>query len=304
MTFSIAARSGSGIGVAVASRYFAVGSVVPSARSDVGAFLTQSLGHPAWHQRALGLLGAGSDAQQVLDVLLADDPEARDRQLGVVGARTQACFTGSSCEDWAGDRCGSDEFGGYAICGNTLVGEEVLAEMERVWVSGRHLSLPARLLHALLAGDRSGGDRRGRQSASLYAVRPGAGYGGSGVLADLRVDDHADPVNELQRLLDLHDLYTGGPTNVLPVEGPLAEEVRERLAVTGRETGTRTGDLHGALTDFAAEENLQSRLTADGIDSRVLQVLRERSTPTGPASTSASSHRHPTQPGHVPGHQW
>ena len=126
-------------------------------------------------------------------------------------------------------------------------------------------------MHALLAGDRAGGDRRGRQSAALYVVAPGAGYDGGGVLADLRVDDHPDAPTELARLLDLNDLYFGPPSNVMPLEGPLGEEVRERLSKLGREQD----DVHEALGDWAGEANFEMRLSPDGIDARVLQALRE-----------------------------
>ncbi|MHB8275545.1 MAG: putative peptidoglycan binding domain-containing protein, partial [Dermatophilaceae bacterium] len=115
------------------------------------------------------------------------------------------------------------------------------------------------------------GDKRGRQSAALYAVAPGAGYDHCGVLADLRVDDHRDATRELARLLDLHDLYFGPRGTVLPLEGPLADEVRQHLMALGR---SQT-DLREALEDWAGEANFEMRMTPDGIDSRVLQALRE-----------------------------
>jgi len=143
--------------------------------------------------------------------------------------------------------------------------------MERTWLDNRHLALAPRLLQALVAGDHAGGDKRGRQSAALYAVAPDAGYDHCGVLADLRVDDHPDATQELARLFDLHDRYFGPPGTVLPLEGPLAGEVRQRLGVLGRSQP----DLHEALEDWAGEANFEMRMTPDGIDSRVLQALRE-----------------------------
>ena len=122
-----------------------------------------------------------------------------------------------------------------------------------------------------MAGDRAGGDRRGRQSAALYVVAPGAGYDSGGVLADLRVDDHADAPTELARLLDLNDLYFGPPSNVMPLAGPLGDEVRKRLSSLGRDQA----DVMEALADWAGEANFEMRLSPDGIDARVLQALRE-----------------------------
>ena len=173
--------------------------------------------------------------------------------------------------DWAGGRCGGDKDSGYAIQGNILVGERVVLDMERAWLENTDLRLAARLMRALLAGDHAGGDKRGRQSAALYAVAPGAGYDNCGVLADLRVDDHRVATDELARLLDLHDLYFGSPETVLPLEGPLADEVRQHLITLGR----TQPDLDDALQDWAGEANFEMRMTPDGIDSRVLQALRE-----------------------------
>jgi len=166
---------------------------------------------------------------------------------------------------------GGDADSGYAIQGNILVGERVVQDMERAWLEHSGLHLAPRLLEALMAGDLAGGDKRGRQSAALYAVAPGAGYDHCGVLADLRVDDHPEATQELARLLDLHDLYFGPPGTVLPLEGPLADEVREHLSVLGRSQP----DLRDALEDWAGEENFEMRMTPEGIDSRVLQALRE-----------------------------
>ena len=130
------------------------------------------------------------------------------RQVGLVDAEGRAAtFTGSECNPWAGGMTGD----GYAIQGNILTGSEVVESMQKAWLDSRGEPLLARRLFAALsAGDSAGGDRRGRQSAALLVVSPGAGYGGGNdVLADLRVDDHPSPLTELARLLDLHDLYFG-----------------------------------------------------------------------------------------------
>lgn len=271
MTFSIVARSGNAYGVAVASKFIAVGAVVPAALLGVGAIATQAMAKVSYAADGLALLSKGVSAPETVARLTALDEGRDDRQLGVVGVRDQSSFTGPGCMDWAGGMTGGDADSGYAIQGNILVGEQVVLDMERAWLDNRHLPLAPRLMQALLAGDRAGGDKRGRQSAALYVVAPDAGYDHCGVLADLRVDDHPDAPQELARLFDLHDLYFGDPGTVLPLEGPLADEVRRHLRVLGRSQP----DVRDALEDWAGEANFEMRLTPDGIDSRVLQAPRE-----------------------------
>jgi uncharacterized Ntn-hydrolase superfamily protein len=271
MTFSIVARAGDAYGVAVASKFIAVGSVVPAARLGVGAIATQAMAKVSYTADGLALLLGGASATGTVDRLTSADEGRDDRQLGVVSTADQSTFTGPGCMDWAGGVSGGDAESGYAIQGNILVGQQVVLDMERAWLDHGHLPFAARLMQALIAGDHAGGDKRGRQSAALYAVAPDAGYDHCGVLADLRVDDHPDATRELARLFDLHDLYFGPPGTVLPLEGALAEEVRRRLAALGRSQP----DLHDALDDWAGEANFEMRMTPDGIDSRVLQALRE-----------------------------
>ena len=271
MTFSIVARVGDSYGVAVASKFIAVGSVVPAARLGTGALATQAMAKVSYAADGLAELAAGRSAADTVARLTSMDEGREDRQLGVVSAADQRTFTGRNCMDWAGGRAGVDDTGGYAVQGNILVGERVVDDMERAWLQNPRLSLAARLMAALTAGDRAGGDKRGRQSAALYAVAPGAGYDHCGVLADLRVDDHPEATGELFRLLDLHDLYFGRAETVLPLQGPLADEVRRHLSALGRSQP----DLHEALEDWAGEANFEMRMTPNGIDSRVLAALRE-----------------------------
>jgi uncharacterized Ntn-hydrolase superfamily protein len=271
MTFSIVARAGDVYGVAVASRFIAVGSIVPAARLGVGAIATQAMAKVSYAADGLALLAAGTSAADTVARLTSSDEGRDDRQLGVVGATDQCTFTGAGCMDWAGGVSGGDAESGYAIQGNILVGESVVLEMRRAWLENPDLPFASRLMQALVAGDHTGGDRRGRQSAALYAVAPGAGYDQCGILADLRVDDHHEATSELARLLNLHDLYFGPPGKVLPLEGALAEEVRQHLAALGRSQP----DLQEALRDWAGEANFEMRMTPEGIDSRVLQALRE-----------------------------
>ncbi|HKG51453.1 MAG TPA: DUF1028 domain-containing protein [Actinomycetales bacterium] len=268
MTFSIVGRDAEAFGVAVASKFLAVGAAVPAVRAGAGALATQAHANLAYRAAGLDLLGQGRTPAQVVEELTgADDGRAR-RQLGVVGPAGAATFTGEECMDWAGGRSGDD----YAVQGNILVGERVVAAMEEAWTSGAGLPLAQRLLAALQAGDAAGGDRRGRQSAALVVVRPGAGYGGDDTEVDLRVEDHEDPVTELLRLHELHGLYFGVPReeDLLPLEDEVAEEVRTLLARLGH-TGD---DLEAALDAWAGSANFEERLRPGRIDRLVLDQLR------------------------------
>ena len=192
MTFSIVARVGDAYGVAVASKFIAVGSVVPRARLGVGAIATQAMAKVSYAADGLELLAAGLTATDTVARLTAADEGRDNRQLGVVGVSNQSTFTGPACMDWAGGVTGGDADSGYAIQGNILVGEQVVLGMEQAWLDHPSLPLAARLMQALVAGDNAGGDRRGRQSAALYAVAPGAGSGPCGVIAGLRIAHHPD----------------------------------------------------------------------------------------------------------------
>ena len=270
MTFSIAARMGDAYGVAVASKFIAVGSVVPGVRIGVGAVATQAMAKVSYREDVLDLLAGGVDAATAVARVTGADEGRAHRQLGVVAATSQATFTGEDCNAWAGGRAGGDESGRYAIQGNILTGEDVVLEMERAWLGGAGMPLPRRLLAALLAGDAAGGDSRGRQGAAMVVLQPDAGYDGSGVLVDLRVDDHPAAPTELARLLDLFNLYFGQPQDVQPLTGELAQEVSARLASLGH----TDADVHAALEAWSGVENYEMLLTPAGIDGRVLEALR------------------------------
>ncbi len=269
MTFSIVARSADGTawGVAVASKFLAVGSVVPAARAGVGAIATQASANVGYKAAALDRLAAGTPAAEVLHRLTAADDGRDHRQAGLVdrdgGAAT---YTGEGCLDWAGGTTGD----GYAIQGNILTGPEVVEAMRSAWeATSADEALTRRLLAALAAGDAAGGDRRGRQSAALFVVRDGAGYGaGDDIACDLRVDDHAAPVDELDRLLDVHELLLTASTenDRVSVDDRLAGE----LEAFARARGHR---------DFAAwvgTENYEMRVADDlsWIDRRILAIVR------------------------------
>jgi uncharacterized Ntn-hydrolase superfamily protein len=278
MTFSIVARSedGSQLGVAVASKFLAVGAVVPGADPGAGAVATQAMANLTYVPEGLALLAGGADATATVATLTGRDADAEHRQVGVVdSAGGAATFTGDACFPWAGGVTGTTGAGSaYAIQGNILTGPEVVEAVERTWrEADPQTPFRHRLVAALLAGDRAGGDSRGRQSAALLVVTPGGGYGGgSDVLADLRVDDHPDPVPELARLLDIRDLLfeRPDPEDCLPLEGTVADEVRGLLAGLGH----TDPDLDRALSDWSGVENLEERLVQGRIDPLVLEHLR------------------------------
>ena len=292
MTFSIVARSEDGTrwGVAVASKFLAAGAVVPGVHPPLGAIATQAFANMRYLPEGFALLGAGSDAQQALDALVSADDGRDQRQAGIVdGQGRAATFTGDACLEWAGGIVGD----GYAIQGNILVGPHVVESMEAAYRAADG-PFERRLHAALLAGDRAGGDARGRQSAALLIGGVGAGYGGgSDIAIDLRVDDHPDPVLELGRLLDIHVLLFGKPETTLPLAGEAADRLRRALDALGYDDP----DLERALERAAGIENLEERLVPGAIDPVVLAYLEglvggpEDSHPAAPAVAGGSASR-------------
>jgi uncharacterized Ntn-hydrolase superfamily protein len=205
-TFSIvAADHGTGeVGCAVQSKYFAVGNVVPWAKAGVGAVATQAAGVAALGPAILGRLEQDRlTPDAAIEAVLSEDEGREMRQLGVVRADgVAAAHTGAACNAWAGHRTGA----GYAVQGNILAGETVVVEMERAYLSAAG-TLAEKLVVALEAGQAAGGDSRGQQSAAVVVERPGAAAEtreGIDRVCDLRVDDHAEPIAELRRLLGIH----------------------------------------------------------------------------------------------------
>ena len=199
-TFSIVARDSltGELGVAVASRFFAVGAVVPWAKADVGAVATQSFANTTFGWRGLELLEKGATPAEIVEILIRNDDDPQRRQFGIVAADGKsATYTGEKCIPWAGGRSGPD----YAIQGNILASEEVVTAMEKTFLESEG-TLADRIYAALVAGDEKGGDSRGKQSAAMLVVKKNAGYGGYTDRAiDIRVDDHPEPFQELGRLL-------------------------------------------------------------------------------------------------------
>lgn len=236
--------------------------------------VSQSFAEVTFGPRGLDLLAGGAEPQEVLRQLLEPDERRESRQVGVVDlSGRSASFTGRECFDHAGSATGP----GYACQGNILASDDVVPEMAEAFQSspGR---LPERLIQALLAAQRAGGDRRGQQSAALLVAKPGGGYGGNhDHYLDLRVDDHPDPIHELARLLDMHRLYFERPEEgeLLAADPALEQEIAEhlrRLDKLGPEE-----DLWQALSDYMGWENLEERWAGPGrIDPRVLEYLRRQ----------------------------
>lgn len=270
MTFSVVGRDGSSYGVAVASKFLAVGSAVPAAWAGTGAVATQAWANLAYRAQAGALLTSSRTAVETLVELTGADANADQRQAGVVSSTDAATFTGESCMTWAGGVADGD----VAIQGNILTGPEVVEAMHAAWKDNAGERLAERLLAVLTAGDAAGGDRRGRQSAALLVASPAAGYNGDDTEVDLRVDDHPNPVPELARLLDLHRLYFDAPdeSTLLPLEGALADEVHGLLDRAGH----RAEDVQAALEEWAGVENFEERMRPGRIDPLVLQQLRQQ----------------------------
>ena len=285
MTFSIVAYSPQeqAWGVGVASKFLASASVVIWARAGVGAVATQALAKVSFGPRALDLMAGGLSAEEALAKLLASDEDAEDRQVGIVDA--QGCVvahTGLECFEYAGHVAGEN----FTCQGNILTGRNVLDAMVSAYREAEG-ELADRLVAALLAGDRTGGDRRGRQSAGVLVVKTDGGYGGDNDrYIDLRVDDHDDPVARLGELLALHHLYFGksNPASSLPIETGIASELQTILARLGHYKGpingawdTASREAFWALVNI---ENLEERWSINEhpnfIDPVALHYIRQR----------------------------
>jgi uncharacterized Ntn-hydrolase superfamily protein len=281
-TFSIVAHDpeNGDLGVAVQSKFLAVGAVVPWAKAGVGAVATQSWANTTYGPEGLRLMAEGLTAQEALEKLVEADEERARRQAGIVDAQgNAAAYTGKGCFEWAGHIVGE----GFACQGNILVSEETVQAMARTFEESEG-ELADRLVAALEAGQEAGGDSRGRQSAALLVVRKRGGYGGfNDRYLDLRVDDHATPIQELKRLLELHKLYffKSKSEALLPLEGEVAREVQEILS----ELGYYSGQINGlydeatrqALFDFSGIENLEERWQEGAyIDPVVLEFMRRK----------------------------
>lgn len=278
MTFSIVGfdPQTKELGVAVASKFLCVGAVVPFAKAGVGAIATQSWANLDYGINGLDMLEKGMSPKEVIQELVANDEKSGARQVGVVDASGRsAIYTGENCFDWAGGFADAN----FAIQGNLLVSEDTVHAMKIVFLENKG-SLAERLLATLQAGDIAGGDKRGKQSAALLVVKENGSYGGyTDRYIDLRVDDHADPVKELARLLKLHQLYftETTPKDIVAIEGMLADEIQNMLYENGflDRNLTEVDDLLDAIQSYHLIENFDERVQQRGfIDKKVVDFMR------------------------------
>ncbi|MGZ0746376.1 DUF1028 domain-containing protein [Haloparvum sp. AD34] len=264
MTFSIVARDPEtdAVGVAVQSKFISVGSVVPFADAEAGAVATQSFANVAYGPDGLDHLQKGLTAEEAVEKLVEADDEAEQRQVGIVGQDgSVAAYTGDECFDVAGDIQGEN----FTVQGNILENEETLEAMAGSFQSGEG-ALPEKLLAALYAGEDAGGDSRGKQSAALYVAKPEGGYDGKNDRwIDVRVDDHRNPIQELERVFKLYDvtlLAREEPEETKELSGETAEAVTGVLADLGHYDGTPTTvfdeDERDALEEFRGINNFEN----------------------------------------------
>jgi uncharacterized Ntn-hydrolase superfamily protein len=269
------------LGVAVQSKFLAVGAVVPFAKAGVGAVATQSWANTSYGPRGLDLLAAGKSPEEAIAALTGADDRPEQRQVGIVDAQGRsATFTGPNCFPWAGGMTGPN----FAAQGNILVGEDTVRALAETFQQAQ-ASLGHRLVEALAAGQRAGGDSRGQQSAALLVVREAGGYGGfNDRMIDLRVDEHPHPIAELARLLDYYELLflKPLPEDLLPIDATLATELQKLLTRSGDYSGPVTGIFDDAtfqaLERYGGRENLEERLLHDSndqrLDRKVLDYMR------------------------------
>jgi uncharacterized Ntn-hydrolase superfamily protein len=273
-------------GVAVQSKFLAVGAAVPAVEAEVGAVATQAWANLSFRPDGLALLRERYAAEEVVARLVGGDDGRDHRQVGVVDAHGRAAtYTGAACLEWAGGTAGD----GYAAQGNILVSGATVDALAEAFETSAGRPLAERLLGCLDAAQAAGGDRRGQQAAALLVARRGGGYGGtSDVAVDLRVDDHPRPVEELARLYGIHDLLFGRTPEEdwLEVDEPLAGELRERLAALG----FRHERLGEALEAWAGTENFEERVGgAERVDPVVLARLRATGVPQAPPTSRRES---------------
>ncbi len=269
-------------GVAVQSKFLAVGAVVPWARAGAGAVATQSYANLTYGPRGLDMMAEGLSAQATLEALTEADQDRALRQVGAVDQKGRAAsYTGAECHAWAGHVIGE----GFACQGNILVPGTVEAMATRFeQVRGKDGELADWLVEALSAGQEAGGDKRGRQSAAVLVVREGGGYGGNNDrYLDLRVDDHPHPIQALKRLVAMHHLYFGDvdPDDLIPladVAGDLQALLRETGHYDGSITGVFDAATRKALRALVGTENLEERWDGKGdmIDRQVVNYLCDK----------------------------
>ncbi|MCP3741485.1 DUF1028 domain-containing protein [Rossellomorea sp. BNER] len=259
-------------GIAVQSKFIGVGAVVPFAKAGVGAVATQSYANTAYGPQALQLMEEGKTAEEAIEIITKDDPEQHLRQVGMIDALgNPATFTGEGCYNWAGGMTGQH----FAAQGNILVDENTVKAMGETF-SKSEGALAEKLLKALDAGQDAGGDSRGMQSAAILVVKENGGYGGfNDRFIDLRVDDHPDPIKELIRIYQLHQLYfaPSKPKRVVPIQGEITQMLESELSRLGYHKENKP--LNQSLKDYLHTENFEMREQEEGrMDLDVLEFMK------------------------------
>lgn len=296
-TFSIVAidTNNGDVGVAVQSKFPNVRPVVPWAEAGVGAVATQSLANVSYGPRGLTLMRNGATAEQALRILIGTDSARESRQVGLIDAKgNSASWTGTECFDWAGGRTATSAGGkgtvivgkDFAAQGNILVGKATVDALAETFQKTQG-SLADRLVAALVAAGKAGGDRRGEESAALLVKRKGAGYDStSDDYIDISIYDNPAPLKELERLYALHKLYffRSESKNLITIDATVCRELQTILhdkAYKGQEF--YAGSINGifdaatkkALQDFMGWENYDVRIRQDDrIDKEVLADIR------------------------------
>src|SRR5438309_5038486 len=269
-TFSIVAfdPKTKDLGVAVESKFVAVGAVVPIAAARVGAIATQASANTAYGPKALAMLKRGGLPKDIVKRLLESDKEAAQRQVGIVDARGRAAsYTGKECFAWAGHVVGKN----FAAQGNILAGADVVKAMAHSFEMTEG-DLPVRLLAAMSAGQRAGGDKRGQQSAALLVVRERGGYGGfNDRWIDIRVDDHPEPIEEMMRVFNVYDvtlLNREDPKDVFRLDANVVREIQAGLSGLGFYRGASSGKFDTktktAFEAWASLNNYENKIRTDG----------------------------------------
>ena len=267
------------LGIAVQSKFLAVGAVVPWAKAKVGAVATQALANLDYGEKGLKLLEEGLSPKEVIEKLRKEDENDQSRQVGIVAADgNSASFTGSDCYDWAGGITGQN----FACQGNILVGEETVKAMESKFKDAEG-ELAERLVLALEAGQKAGGDKRGRQSAALLVVKENGSYGGyNDRYIDLRVDDHETPIQKLKSLLNTFYLYFGNKeVQKVELTEDVIKEIKQYLKdldlYSGKIDGKNNQKFQDSLETFYHQENFEEREQKEGFfDKDILEYMKKK----------------------------
>jgi uncharacterized Ntn-hydrolase superfamily protein len=284
------------VGVAVQSKFPNVRPIVPWAQAGVGAIATQSFINVSYGPKGLTLMRNGASAEEALRILIENDSARDSRQVGIVDMKGNAAsWTGRDCFDWAGAITGTGSGGkgmvvtgkGFAAQGNTLVGKETVEALANTYQKTQG-SLADKLVAALVAAGKAGGDRRGEESAALLVKRAGAGYDGTtDDYIDISVYDNPKPLQELERLYKLHKLYffRSDPKNLITIDASICRELQEIMSnkaykgfvfYDGPINGVFDAKTKKALQDFMGWENYDVRIRQDDqIDKEVLQDIRK-----------------------------